>query len=223
MPKKLAVLGAGGRMGRAVLEASERFDFESVTSIIRGDSAEAAFATCDIAIDFSSKEASGEFLKLASKYKKPIVIGTTGHDEVFFNKLRDYSKLIPIVYAPNFSIGINLLYYISKKTQTALKNKPFNVSIKETHHIHKKDSPSGTALRLKEVLGGDVAIEARREGEVFGDHGVIFESFGEKLELKHSAKSRQPFAEGALTAAKWLLEGKSAGLYSMLDVLELNF
>jgi 4-hydroxy-tetrahydrodipicolinate reductase len=153
-----------------------------------------------------------------------MVIGTTGLDASQENDIAERSRNIPIVFAPNMSIGVNLLFKIVKEAAGALSG-DFDIRIDETHHIHKKDSPSGTAKMInkviKEASGQDVPIKAFREGEVIGNHGIMFESEFETLEIRHNAKTRDVFAAGALKAAKFLKD-KSSRLYTMADVLGIE-
>ena len=151
-----------------------------------------------------------------------MVIGTTGLDKKAKDKISEVAKVIPIVFSPNMSIGVNILFRLLKIAAGTLKN--YQAGIQEVHHVHKKDAPSGTAKRIAEIIneqGFNIKIEdikADRYDEIIGDHKVVFESEVDKLELSHSAKTRDIFAQGALLAAGWIV-GKSLGLYSMDDVL----
>jgi 4-hydroxy-tetrahydrodipicolinate reductase len=153
-----------------------------------------------------------------------LVIGTTGLDAEAEKAIREAAKTIPIVFSPNMAIGVNLLFNLVREGARVL-GKDFRIKIDETHHVHKKDSPSGTAKMIagiiKEASGVDAPVEAFREGEVIGNHGIVFDGEYEKLEIRHGAKSRDVFAAGAIKAAKFAAK-KEAGLYSMADVLGLQ-
>jgi 4-hydroxy-tetrahydrodipicolinate reductase len=151
-----------------------------------------------------------------------MVIGTTGLDDATRQKIKAAARHIAIVFSPNMSVGVNLLFRLLKVAAGTLKN--YAASIQETHHIHKKDAPSGTAKRMAEILieqGFNIKpedIKSDRYDEIVGDHKVLFESEVDRIELSHSAKTRDIFVEGALKAAQWVV-GKEPGLYSMDDVL----
>ena len=234
---KVGVSGASGKMGKRIIAlASDSRDLEVVFGLedknhpqvgktidkveISADSA--SIEACDCLIDFSAPKATLEYLGYAVKFKKCMVIGTTGLDEAGQVKIREAAKRIPIVFSPNMSVGVNLLFRLLKVAAGILKN--YQVGIQEAHHIHKKDAPSGTAKRIAEIInqqGFNIKIEdikADRYDEIIGDHKVVFESDQDKLELSHSAKTRDILAQGALSAAGWI-SGKKAGLYSMDDVL----
>jgi len=177
---------------------------------------------CDCLIDFSAPIAALLYLNYLVKFKKAAVIGTTGFDEAGQLKIKNAAQKIPIVFSPNMSVGVNLLF---KLVQMAAKNLPgYKVYVEEAHHIHKKDSPSGTAKKFVQIINEEgfnlktEEVKAIREGEIVGDHKIVFESEVDKLELFHSAKTRDFFAKGALLAAKWI-QAKKSGLYTMNDVL----
>jgi len=153
------------------------------------------------------------------------VIGTTGIGAGGEKKIAEAAKEIPIVFSPNMAIGVNVLFNIVAEAARALGNAGFSIKVDETHHVHKKDSPSGTAKMIgrviKEASGKDAPIKAFREGEVIGNHGIVFESEFETLEVRHDARTRDVFAAGALKAAAFVA-GKEIGLYSMADVLGLG-
>lgn len=181
----------------------------------------------DVLIDFSHPEATLPNLELAAKAKKGMVIGTTGHTPDQLEKIREYGKKIPVVLAPNMSVGVNVLAKLLTDAARIL-GKDFTVKITETHHIHKKDKPSGTALQWARAVAtgvgidaGKISIESIREGEVVGIHTIRLESAGEVLEFTHNAKSRDTFALGALRAAQWVV-GKPNGIYTMTDVLGIS-
>ncbi|MBF0494462.1 MAG: 4-hydroxy-tetrahydrodipicolinate reductase [Candidatus Omnitrophica bacterium] len=177
----------------------------------------------DVLIDFTSPGSSVMNADICMLNGKAIVIGTTGLSEDGEKAIKKYSKKIPIIYSPNMAPGVNLLFDIAAKCAKAL-GEDFDIKVDETHHIHKKDSPSGTAKmiakRIKEACGRDVPIEAKRVGEVVGNHGIIFKGQFETIEIRHDAKSREVFAAGAVKAAKFLA-GRKPGLYGMGEVLGL--
>jgi 4-hydroxy-tetrahydrodipicolinate reductase len=188
-----------------------------------GDAIEPAMKDCDVAIDFSNSSAIDEVCQAALQHQKPLVIGTTGHSAEQREVIEKTAKALPIVFASNFSVGVNALFALSRRAADILGSE-FAPQIVETHHKMKKDAPSGTAKTLgeilKETLETDVPIESIREGDVVGEHTVTFVGPGERLELTHRAGSREIFARGALRAAEWVI-GKQAGLYSMQNVLGL--
>ncbi|MFH0839574.1 MAG: 4-hydroxy-tetrahydrodipicolinate reductase [Candidatus Omnitrophota bacterium] len=222
---KIAIAGSRGKMGKRIIGLAEKDkELTLVAKFDVGVPAECEIAKCDILIDFTAPQATMEHVKIAERLKKGVVIGTTGLSKEENEAIQRASKDIPIVMSPNMSVGVNLLFKLCQDAARTL-SKDYKVSMREVHHIHKKDSPSGTAKRLAEVvalerkmLAREIPIESIREGEVVGDHKVIFESGDETIELFHSAKSRDTFAAGALEAAKFLA-GKKSGLYSMRDVL----
>ena len=178
----------------------------------------------DCFIDFTLPESTVNNAEMYSSRGISLVIGTTGLSGEAEEKVREAAKTIPIVFAPNMSAGVNVFFKLIEDAAKILCPE-FNVKIDETHHVHKKDSPSGTAKKigqiLSEISGVYPMIEAFREGEVVGNHGVIFESKYETIEIRHDAKSRDVFAAGAIKAAKFL-SGKAPGLYSMFDVLGIS-
>jgi 4-hydroxy-tetrahydrodipicolinate reductase len=180
---------------------------------------------CDCVIDFTTSQATLENLPYLVKYKKCAVIGTTGLDEQGQQKIKAAAKKIPIVFSPNMSVGVNLLFKLIAMSAKILPG--YKVSLEEAHHSHKKDAPSGTAKKIMQIVNAEgfsikaEDIKAIREGEIVGDHKIIFESDVDNIELLHSAKTRDIFARGALLAAKWVAK-KKAGLYSMEDVLALK-
>ena len=222
---KLVVIGSTGKMGKRILSLIEKDpSLTLAASAHRGSPLEEAIAQGDAVIDFSLPEGTEQALRAALKQKKPLIIGTTGLRERQNEEIRNASKIIPIVYASNMSLGINLLWNLIEKAAKVLP-KDFQVQVTETHHIHKKDKPSGTAKTIGKILegvrGGKISIESIREGEVIGDHKILFSSSLEDLEIFHHAKDRDIFAKGAVAAARWII-GKKPGLYSMKDVLGLT-
>jgi 4-hydroxy-tetrahydrodipicolinate reductase len=174
-------------------------------------------------IDFTLPGPTLEHLAECAEKNIPMVIGTTGFDEEGEAAIRRAGDKIPVVFSPNMAVGVNVLFKIVKDAAAALVPE-FDVSVDETHHVHKKDAPSGTAKMItrtiREAAGRQVEAEARREGEVIGNHGIIFDSRFETLEIRHNAKSRDVFAAGAIKAARFVAL-KEPGLYSMFDVLGL--
>ena len=203
-----------------------------------------AFEKSDIIIDFTIPRCTIEILKIASKLKKRLVIGTTGFDSKEENLIKKYSKKIPILKAGNMSLGVNLLMYLTEIASKSL-NDDYLTKIYEIHHRHKKDFPSGTALMLgKGVANGKskdfnrligrkflnkktfpygkkINFNSLRKGEIIGEHEVKFSSGKEIITLNHEAFDRALYSDGALTAAKWLMK-KKPGLYSMRDLLNFS-
>ena len=244
-PINLLVTGCKGRMGQAVIQCSANHPGLLVASRIdMGDALAPAVAACDVVIDFTSHHATSALVKECLNQGKRLVIGTTGHTAEELEEIRNAAKTLPIVHAPNFSVGVNALFWLTRKA-TEILGPRFDLEVVEMHHHLKTDSPSGTARRLAEILAeasglsyqndtrhgrfGDVGartaheigMHAVRGGDVVGDHTVIYAGIGERLELTHKASSRDTFANGALRAARWLAE-QPAGLYDMQDVLGLN-
>ena len=195
-------------------------------------------------IDFSAHTATADIAGLCAQHKKPIVIGTTGHSETEKSQITGFKSKIPMVWASNFSTGVNTLFWLTRKAAEIL-GPDFDLEIVEMHHRLKKDAPSGTAKSLAEILAAvrklqlekaarhgrvgivgertaaEIGIHSIRGGDVVGDHTVIFANAGERLELTHKASSRDTFANGALRAALWVVKQKP-GLYDMQDVLGLK-
>jgi 4-hydroxy-tetrahydrodipicolinate reductase len=176
----------------------------------------------EVLIEFTTPVATMAHLKDCLQYRKAMVIGTTGLNVSQIDQIKEAGREIPIVFSPNMSVGVNIFFRLM---QEAAKNLPadYLVKIVESHHIHKKDAPSGTAKQLaqivKEARGGEVKdIQSIREGEIVGDHRVFFDGPFDTIELRHSAKTRDIFAQGALVAAKWIAN-KKPGFYNMQDVL----
>jgi 4-hydroxy-tetrahydrodipicolinate reductase len=190
-----------------------------------GDPIELPMKNCDVAIDFSNADAITEISAAALQHRKPLVIGTTGHSREQRRLIEETAQSLPVVFASNFSIGVNVLFWLTCKAAEQLGG-DFDAEIIETHHKMKKDAPSGTAKTLAEVLKAskktqtEIPIQSIREGDVVGEHTVIFRGPSERLELTHRAASREIFARGALHVAKWIIN-QPPGLYSMQDVLGL--
>jgi 4-hydroxy-tetrahydrodipicolinate reductase len=225
-PVRVLVIGAAGRMGKTIIELAKADPaIEIAAQCDLGDSIEAAIKSCDVAIDFSNPDAITEICRAALQHGKSLVIGTTGHSQQQRQLIEDAARSLPIVLASNFSVGVNVLFWLTRKAAELLGH-DFNPEIIETHHKMKRDAPSGTAKTLAEVLKAaqktqnEIPIQSIREGGVVGEHTVIFTGPGERLELTHRASSREIFARGALRASHWIM-GKPPGLYSMQDVLGL--
>ncbi len=245
MKTRIVVVGSRGRMGQAILRlARASSDFEIIGEVDQGDELAPLVAKADALIDFSHHSATLEVAKLAASHKKALVIGTTGHSDAVKQQVLGYGKQIPLMFASNYSVGVNTLFYLTRKAAEIL-NSGFDQEVVEMNHRHKKDAPSGTARTLVEILAevkkktvaelakhgrvgepgprtsDEIGVHALRGGDVVGDHTVIFASEGERVELVHKASSRDTFASGALRAAQWLV-GKPAGVYGMFDVLGLK-
>jgi 4-hydroxy-tetrahydrodipicolinate reductase len=225
-PVRVLLVGAAGRMGKTVADLAEADpQIDIVAQCDVGDPIEPAMKNCDVIIDFSHRDAVSEICRTALDLCKSLVIGTTGHSHEQRRTIEKTAESLPIVFASNFSVGVNVLFWLSRKAAELL-GPDFSPEIIETHHKMKKDAPSGTAKTLAEVLKtvqkiqNEISIRSVREGEVVGEHTVIFTGPGERLELTHRAASREIFARGALRAAHWIV-GRPPGLYSMQDVLGL--
>ena len=225
-PVHVLLVGAAGRMGRTVVDlVNNDPKIQIVAQCDLGEPIEPAMKNCDVAIDFSHADAITEICRTALHHHKSLVIGTTGHSQEQRRLIEEAALSLAIVFAPNFSIGVNALFWLTREAAELLDS-DFNPEIIETHHKMKKDAPSGTAKTLAEILKAvremknEIPIMSIREGDVVGEHVVIFSGAGERLELRHRAASREIFARGALRAAQWII-GKPPGFYSMQDVLGL--
>jgi 4-hydroxy-tetrahydrodipicolinate reductase len=253
----LAISGCMGRMGQQLIKSSNKDkNFKLVTltenrlinkkfNKIKPElNSEKAFKKIDVIIDFTVPSCTLEIIKIASKLKKKVVIGTTGFTRSQENQIKDYSKRIPILKAGNMSLGVNLLMYLTEIASNSLGDEYLN-KILEVHHKHKKDYPSGTALMLgkgiadgksknlynligKKFLnkksfpyGRKINFNSIRKGEIIGKHEVKFSSGKEIITLNHEAFDRALYSDGALTAAKWLMK-KKPGLYSMRDLMNFS-
>ena len=223
---RVLLVGSAGRMGKVIVDLAKREpNIEIAAQCDLGDDVAAAMQNCDVAIDFSQPGAVEEICRAALQGRRPLVIGTTGHSPEQRRLIEEAAESLPIVFASNFSVGVNALFALTGKAVRILGDE-FDLEIIETHHVMKKDAPSGTAKTLAEILkhartsDKKIPIQSIREGEVVGEHTVIFDGAGERLELVHRARSRETFAKGALRAAEWVI-GKPAGLYTMQDVLGL--
>ena len=225
-PVRVLLVGAAGRMGKTIIELAKADPaIEIAAQCDLGQSIEPAIKSCDVAIDFSNPDAITEICRAVLQHGKSLVIGTTGHSQKQRQLIEDAARSLPIVLASNFSVGVNVLFWLTRKA-AELIGQDFNPEIIETHHKMKKDAPSGTAKTLAEILKAaqknenQISIQSIREGVVVGEHTVILSGPNERLELVHRATSREIFARGALRAASWVM-GKPPGLYSMQDVLGL--
>ena len=268
----IAIAGAPGRMGRTLIKAAYNYDDANVkvsaaihrkkSSFLEVDAGELAgigsvgipifeslesaleVVDFDVVIDFTLVEPTLEHLDFCKQNNKSIVIGTTGFSDDQKKSIAEASKKIPIVFAPNMSVGVTLRLHLLKLATDVMGNDS-DIEIVDTHHRHKLDAPSGTALRMGEVIAkqlgdeladravytregiteprkpGSIGFATVRAGDVVGDHTVLFASEGERIEITHKASSRLTFANGAVRAAHWLSE-HSNGLYDMHDVLDLN-
>lgn len=221
-PVRVALIGARGRMGQTIIDLSKDDPkIDIVAQCDLGDAIDPAIKDCDVAIDFSHAGAINEVCSAALRHRKALVIGTTGHSTEQRQFIEKTAGSLPIVFASNFSVGVNALFALTRRAAEILGSESAP-QIVETHHKMKKDAPSGTAKTLGEILKQalkiEIPIESVREGDVVGEHTVSFIGPGERLELTHRAGSREIFASGALRAANWVV-GKPTGLYSMQDVL----
>ncbi len=265
---QVAVAGASGRMGRVIsgiierdcedmelsgaLEAPGNASLGKDAGLLAGvgesgisvtDSVADALMGAAVLIDFTNPDASLSHLSFAASAKIPSVVGSTGFTGEQKARLEEFSKNIPLVWAPNMSVGVNLLFRLVKDVVNVL-GEDFDVEISEIHHRFKKDAPSGTAVRLGEIIAREkgvslekqgvfgrhgltgerkdeeIGIMSHRAGDVVGEHTVIFGGMGERLELTHRAHTRETFGRGAVRAARWVI-GRPPGLYDMNDVLGL--
>lgn len=222
---KICVSGSKGKMGLRIIELSkDDAELELVGSFDVGEESEIPMAACDCLIEFTSPEATMEHLAACERLGKAIVIGTTGLSDADRQTIAETSKKIPVVFSPNMSVGVNLLFKMVADAAKTLGGE-YHVEIIEAHHTEKKDAPSGTAKEIARIVKdskGDshIPIESIRENGIVGEHTIIFDSDVDTIEITHSAKTRDIFAKGALKAAKFLA-GKGAGLYTMRDVLGL--
>jgi 4-hydroxy-tetrahydrodipicolinate reductase len=242
---RVIVVGARGRMGEALLRlAGQNPALELAAGIDKGDSLLDVIDRGDVVIEFAHHTLTPSLAKMAVEHRKALVIGTTGHTDAEREAISEAATRVPTVFAPNFSVGVNLLFHLTRIAAETL-GESFDQEVVEMHHRHKLDAPSGTARRLGEILAGTsggtaeelfqhgregdvgarprrvIGMHALRGGDVVGDHTVHFAGDGERLELTHRASSRDTFASGALRAAQWVV-GQKPGLYSMQDVLGLK-
>lgn len=241
----IIIAGSRGRMGQMLLTCASRIpDLDVVGQIDLGDDIRNCLDRSDVVIDFSFHNATLPIARLCAEKGKALVIGTTGHSDAEKKETIELTKQVPIVWASNYSTGVNTLFWLTRKAAEIL-GPSFDLEVVEMHHRMKKDAPSGTATTLAEILADvrkeqlsevirhgrqgivgertdeEIGMHSLRGGDVVGDHTVIFAANGERVELTHKASSRETFANGALRAAQWI-KGKPAGLYSMQDVLGLK-
>lgn len=243
MPLKILLNGARGRMGLAITEIAEAHSATITHACDAGDDPSIGISECDAIIDFSFHEVTPSIAKLAVTHQRPLVIGTTGHTAEERTAILKATESIPVVWAGNYSVGVNTLNYLTRKAAEIL-NENYEAEVLEMHHHHKKDAPSGTAARLLEILQAayslddsqlvhgregligarpknEIGVHALRGGDIVGEHTVFFCGQGERIELTHRATDRAIFAQGALRAAHWATTQK-AGLYDMEAVLGLS-
>jgi 4-hydroxy-tetrahydrodipicolinate reductase len=223
---RVLLVGARGRMGRAVAAAAAREPGLTIkVELVRGDPIAPRIDDCDVVVDFSTADATEAVCRACTERRKGLVLGTTGHSTSQKKLIAAAAQKIPIVFAANFSVGVNALFALTRCAAELLGGE-FDLDVIEMHHRTKKDAPSGTAKRLVEILTDaaqadrPVSTQSIRAGDVVGEHTVIFAGPGERLELTHRASSRETFAAGALRAARWVID-QPAGLYSMENVLGL--
>jgi 4-hydroxy-tetrahydrodipicolinate reductase len=244
-PLHLVINGAKGRMGQMLITcATSDPALRVFAGVDVGDDFAAAVPGADVVIDFSHHSTAEPVLARCVEHRKTLVIGTTGHTDAQVAVIKHAAAQIPIVFAPNYSVGVNTLFWLTRKA-TEILGLGFDLEVVEMHHRLKKDAPSGTAKRLVEILAevrsldynedaqhgrhgivgertdAEIGVHAIRGGDVVGDHTVIYAAQGERVELTHKASSRETFARGALRAAVWA-HGRPAGLYDMQDVLGLK-
>ncbi|MGE5308336.1 MAG: 4-hydroxy-tetrahydrodipicolinate reductase [Deltaproteobacteria bacterium] len=235
---KLGVAGVCGKMGRRIYELAmqDRNTFEVAFALERkgipeigrdlgkikiSSNPDGVFLV-DVFVDFTLPEAADLHLDAVARHKKALVLGTTGLSDEQVRKVEEVAKVVPVVFTPNMSVGVNVLFQMLPEIARRL-GPDYSVEIVEAHHKMKKDAPSGTAKKMaqviKEATGKDIPTHSIRLGDIFGDHTIVFCGNSERIEIKHQAHSRDLFVIGALKAAKWI-NGKAPGLYSMQDVLK---
>ena len=264
---KILVIGIAGRMGKTIAECIEDTDgvelgggtecagseliSQDVGKVIgidnKGvsivDDPTIALQSCDVAIDFTTPASSMVTLNAAAKMGKPVVVGTTGFSAEQKKEIAGLAQKIPLVVAPNMSIGVNVLFKLVADAARVLGD-DYDVEIVEAHHKFKKDAPSGTAVRISEIVADslgrnldevgvygrqgitertskEIGIHTVRAGDIIGEHRVLFGGMGENFEIFHRAQSRHTFARGSIRAAQWILN-QPKGVYDMQDVLELK-
>jgi 4-hydroxy-tetrahydrodipicolinate reductase len=241
----LIITGSKGRMGQMLLACAARIpEIKVVGAIDLGQALAPLLGSADVLVDFSLHDATAGFAELCAQQKKAMVIGTTGHSEAEKARILRLQSRIPIVWSSNFSTGVNTLFWLTRRAAEIL-GPGFDLEIVEMHHRRKQDAPSGTATTLAEILAEvrgqqlsqvirhgrqgitgartatEIGMHALRGGDVVGDHTVIFAAEGERVELAHKVSSRETLANGALQAARWVVQQKP-GLYTMQDVLGLR-
>lgn len=242
---KIAISGANGRMGQMLQEAVKNNPKTEISTLInQDDNLQDFVGDFDILIDFTRPVATLKYLEICAQYNKKMVIGTTGFSDEELVLLQNYGEKMPLVFAPNMSVGVNLTLKLLEQTAKVIGEQS-DIEIVEAHHRYKVDAPSGTALKMGEViantLGRDLkecaiygreGIEAEREkttigfstirgGDVVGEHTAFFFMDGERIEITHKASSRMVFASGAVRACEWLDDTSKNEVYTMNDVLGL--
>jgi 4-hydroxy-tetrahydrodipicolinate reductase len=265
---KVVITGAAGRMGSRLVALVKDSAFLTLAGAVESkghhsvgeDSGEIAgcgrtgvpisddlsglIERAEVLVDFTTPAATLGHLKVVAQHRRGIVIGTTGFSPSELEELKAAAKLLPCVFSPNMSVGINVIYKIIGE-MTKILGDDYDIEVIEAHHRLKKDAPSGTALKMAEVLArsvnrdlaqvgvyarkgligerprGEIGIQTIRAGDIVGDHTVMFATMGERIEVTHRASSRDTFARGALRAARWLVK-QPPGLYDMSDVLALK-
>jgi len=216
-------------MGQAIAAGLEdQADMELIGFWSRGDDLDALASSADVVIDFSLPDGTAQVLEAVLRRKKPLVCGVSGLNDALMARLDEVARHVPLVYDRNMSLGIAVLERSVRDAAASLGG-DFEVAISEVHHVHKKDAPSGTALKLGEVIAeargergtASVSFTSERRGEVPGDHEVVMRSATETLTFAHSVTSRQVFADGAVRAGRWVV-GQKPGRYAMRDVLFEN-
>ena len=266
---RIAIVGAAGRMGRTLVNAVTQDPdailaagiVESGSSlagadlgelaglgklgVVASDSLGAVLDDVDVLIDFTAPQVTLSNLALCAEHGKAIVIGTTGLSDAEIATLDGYRDRVPMVFAPNMSVGVNLTLKLLETAAKALGDEGYDIEVIESHHRHKVDAPSGTALKMGEVMADalerplkeygvfervgqcgprtdkEIGFATVRAGDIVGEHTVMFAPEGERIEITHKASSRMTFAKGAVRAARWV-SGREAGRYDMQDVLELK-
>ncbi len=239
----VTIIGSRGRMGRALIISAQAHEMHISGTIDQGDDAEPAIKASDSVIDFSYHSVTPGIAELCAQHNKPLVIGTTGHSEEERQQILAQTSKIPMVWAGNYSTGVNLLYYLTKKA-AQVTDLDFHPEVIEMHHQFKVDAPSGTAeglvkaikdarsttdYKIKHGRSGisgartqeEIGVHSIRGGSIVGEHTVMLVHNNERIELTHKATDRSIFADGAMRAASWVRNQKP-GLYEMLDVLGLN-
>jgi 4-hydroxy-tetrahydrodipicolinate reductase len=242
---RVIITGSKGRMGHALITCAAQMPELQITGQIdQGDDIKSVIDSGDVVVDFSLHNATAPIAELCAQKKKALVIGTTGHADTDKKRILAVTAQIPVVWASNFSTGVNTLFWLTRKAAEIL-GPAFDLEVVEMHHRMKKDAPSGTAATLAEILAdvrqqqlgkvlrhgrsgitgerssSEIGMHSLRGGDVVGDHTVVFATNGERVELTHKASSRDTFANGALRAAQWVAKQKP-GLYDMQHVLGLR-
>jgi 4-hydroxy-tetrahydrodipicolinate reductase len=265
---KVIVAGAGGRMGRRLISLVKDSDTLTLVGALEGkghaalgqdagevagcgrtgvkvsDDLAALLGSGEVVVDFSTPAATLDHAKAVAQYRRAIVIGTTGFSSSDLDELKMRARQVPCVCSPNMSVGVNVIYKVIAEMARIL-GEDYDIEVIEAHHRLKKDAPSGTAVRMADILAqamnrdlgrvgvytrkgligertrGEIGIQTIRAGDIIGDHTVLFGTMGERIEVTHRAHSRDTFASGALRAARWVVK-QPPGLYDMLDVLGLR-